>query len=216
MSLHVINRAFRPHPVKAFFKSPTLHRVLKVTAIALATLAVLAGIALASFFIATPILTLLLPVCVIGTALAILVGKKSKPLIPRSEEAAPPADDQMRQSRERQLEEAKSSYRELLDPFGARFNTLINTLKNNSERIIPVLNHTQAFLDSLDQSIELQKTMGIELNLMEIEEHKSLVQNLRTLSQEIDTALESGGSANFINASFSLKAAISQFLEKHC
>lgn len=231
MSLRV--EAYRPNPVKAFFKNPTLHRVLKVTAVALATLALLAGVVALALFVSPPLFSLVAPVAIIGVALAIIFGKKPKTPAQRSQPASRAADPEMevlRQRAQNQLEEsrrrvaesqnrtvefARSSYRDYINPIRDRLDIMIDGLKNQPERVAPVLTNLDAHVSTMDQFIQLQRTMGVTLILSEMQEHNEYVRKLRTISREIDAAITRGVDAGTAESLRTTKAAISRFINKY-
>jgi hypothetical protein len=74
--------ANRAHsPVREFFQSPQVQRSLKITAVALAALAVIGAVAATSVVLAIPLLALAAaPVAIGAIALSIILAKRSKPI----------------------------------------------------------------------------------------------------------------------------------------
>lgn len=65
--------------VKEFFHKPQVQKALKITAVALATLAVLAAVICVGLFIFAPVMVLTVPTVIVGVVGAILIGKKAAP-----------------------------------------------------------------------------------------------------------------------------------------
>lgn len=72
-----VNTGHRSNPFHRIIHNPTLHRVLKVTGVALAALAVFAGVVALSLFIAPAFAALVLPTVVVSVILMVAAGKKS-------------------------------------------------------------------------------------------------------------------------------------------
>lgn len=74
-----VNRAHSP--IKEFFQSPQVQRSLKITAVALAALAVIGAVVATAVILGMPLLTLIAaPVAIGAIVLSIILAKRSKPL----------------------------------------------------------------------------------------------------------------------------------------
>lgn len=72
-----VNPGHRNNPIKQFIHNPTFHRVLRVTGVALAALAALAGVVALSLFVAPAFAALIIPVTFVSIILLVTAGRKS-------------------------------------------------------------------------------------------------------------------------------------------
>jgi hypothetical protein len=188
--------------VKDFFQKPQLQKAMKITAIALATLAAMAGAVCVGLFISAPVIFLSIPIAATGIALAILMGKKSSKHVLREDPAMVARVNEAR----RHLAEAKQAVQEsqnviqndsqqkyiaLAKPIAKEKEALIQKLSTSPQEAVNDIRRMTSQLKSLVNFIDLTGILGQKVMVSHLPEHQELIQHLGQIDHAVRNALES-------------------------
>lgn len=193
--------------VKEFFQKPQVQKALKITAIALATLAAMVGAVCVGLFISAPVIFLAIPIAATGIAIAILMGKQSSKhvlredpeMMARFNEArlhVAEAREAVQESQNVLQNDSQQKYIALADHIAKEKEALIGILSASPEKSMLQATFMKSRVNSIVSFIDLTRIMGSEVRVTHLAEHRVLIQNLREITDAAQKALDSNPGAS--------------------
>lgn len=194
-----VNPGHRNNPVKEFFHNPKVQAVLKVTAVALAALAVLAGVVALAVFIAPAFAAFALPMAALGIFFTVLAGKKSAEVV-KAQRGLEDARQVYQRTREQSELKVQDSNRKLQESIKNNFRSIISTFEPayrelNFDKASEFGFATQVFnvattINSIENYIIVQNEIGANIDLSSIAEFNQLIKTLYELFGKIKVIKE--------------------------
>lgn len=189
--------------LKEWFQKPQVQKALKITAIAVATLAAMAGTICIGLFIAAPVVFLSIPIALSGIAIAIFVGMKGsiepRPiqdpvLMARVNEVhrhAAEVKEAVQEAPNVLQNDSEQKYIALADHIAKEKEALMRILSESPEKSMLQATFMKSRVNSIVSFIDLTRIMGAEVKVTHLAEHRVLIQNLREIADAAKKTLES-------------------------